>query len=220
MQKILNSENTIYIDDRENNIIASLLKKEGFDIIKKRILVADFVLGKDTAVERKTARDFARSIVDKRLFKQLREMKESYHNSLVVVEGEIDEMYGENIHPNAIRGALLSVVFDYGVPVFFSRGLEETAEILVVLKKRLSKKKKEISIRKSRKAMGLYEKQLWFLEGLPNIGRTIAKNILDEFRTIKKFVNANEREMLNVKKLGKKKIKEIREILEKKSKKK
>ena len=76
------------------------------------------------AVERKTLDDFVSSVIrDRPRFRRELEKLRDYRAACVVVEANLDDIfahrYHSGTHPNAVVGAALSIVVDYGVPVFF-----------------------------------------------------------------------------------------------------
>jgi len=109
----------IFVDNRErNSLVPSLLMKEGFEIEWKQMPVADYLVG-GVAVERKTIADLKSSIINKRIFSQLLELKQ-FPSSFLLVEGILDEdLYSGGIHENAFRGFLLSVALDERMPIVF-----------------------------------------------------------------------------------------------------
>ena len=128
----LNGKIVIYADVREaNSRINSILKKQ-CDLREKQLAVADYLLSKRVAVERKTTKDFLRSIMDRRLFLQLNDLKKNFSNPLLVIEGDPDDLFnsGINMHPNAIRGALASIAVDYGTPIVWTSSPMETAKFM------------------------------------------------------------------------------------------
>lgn len=76
------------------------------------------------AVERKTLDDFVSTVIHSRgrFREELRKLG-GYRAACVVVEaGLLDVMqkrYRGEAHPNAVLGNALSIILDYGVPVFF-----------------------------------------------------------------------------------------------------
>ncbi|PSH01677.1 MAG: hypothetical protein BRC26_03115, partial [Nanohaloarchaea archaeon QH_8_44_6] len=123
----------IHADDRENSV-AKELSRLDIKVRKNRLKVGDFVVSDRVAAERKTAADLVDSIVDNRLFDQLKKLQE-FENPLIIVEGR--DLYNHrDIHPNAIRGALSSVSIEYGIPILWSDGERDTAELLKSLAKR------------------------------------------------------------------------------------
>ncbi|MFQ5884552.1 MAG: helix-hairpin-helix domain-containing protein [Thermoplasmata archaeon] len=58
------------------------------------------------------------------------------------------------------------------------------------------------------------EKQKYFLQGFPNVGEILAQNLLEEFGTLRKVMNARETDLLRVPKIGKKKAREMIALLD------
>ena len=76
------------------------------------------------AVERKTIDDFVSTVIHsrQRFREELRKLA-CYRAACVVVEGGVADVlqkrYRGEAHPNAVLGSALSIILDYGVPVFF-----------------------------------------------------------------------------------------------------
>lgn len=78
----------IIVDTRESGCVTEALKELGCDVIEKMLAPADYILTEGFAVERKTFRDFLKSVYDKTIFEQARRMSETYEGSCLVVEGD------------------------------------------------------------------------------------------------------------------------------------
>ena len=65
-----------------------------------------------------------------------------------------------------------------------------------------------------KKAFSLKEQQEYLVSSLPDIGMTLAKPLLNKFKTIKNIVNAKESKLTEVEKIGKIKAKKIRGVLD------
>ncbi|MCD6434458.1 MAG: DEAD/DEAH box helicase, partial [Candidatus Diapherotrites archaeon] len=207
----------IYVDSRETNSLVVKELREKAKIVLKRLDVADYVISKDIAVERKTVADFLASIVDKRLFIQAKQLAESFEKPLLIVEGNFNELfYLRNIHRNAVIGALTSIALDYRIPIIFSKSPEESAEIIYAIAKREQLNKgKEIALRVGKKGFSLSEQQQFLVESLPLVGPSLAKKILKHFKTIENLARASKKELMQAEKLGKKKAEMIYEIFHK-----
>ncbi|MFH0714785.1 MAG: DEAD/DEAH box helicase [Candidatus Diapherotrites archaeon] len=198
----------IYADTREQaSSVTKKLINMGVLVKVKQMETADFVLTDEIAVERKTVEDFLNSMIDGRLFGQLLKMATNYEKPLLLVEGNPEELFStRNIHKNAIMGAMTSIALNYKIPVLFSKDENETAEYLHVIAKREQLGKgKEISLRVGAKGLTLQEQQQYMLEGLPTVGPTLAKNLLEHFGSVKKVLNASEKRLQKVAKIGEKK---------------
>jgi len=196
----------VIADYRERNcLVASELIYHGLEVEFKELKVADYIV-KDIAIERKTVSDFISSMVNKRLINQLQDLKQ-YENRLLIIEG-IDEqdLYSEKyaeerrkMHPNSVRGFLLSILLKHKVPIIFTKDYRDTAKFILILSK---KKNKEMSLNASKKTLNKKDRMQYILEGFPGIGPKTAKKLLNYFKTIKNIINASEEELKKI--LGKK----------------
>ncbi|MCX6801208.1 MAG: DEAD/DEAH box helicase [Candidatus Diapherotrites archaeon] len=209
----------IFADSREgaSTVIRELVGKE-VAVRTKQLEVGDYVLSREVCVERKTVEDFINSMIDGRLFSQLIALRNSYEKPLLIVEGNMQELFTlRNIHRNAIIGALTSIALDYQVPIINTRDAKETAEFVYVIAKREQLgRDKEIGIRFGRKGLTVEEQQRFIVEGIPMVGPMLAKNLLKEFGSIKKIANAGEKELQKVENLGEKKAKQIFRVINEK----
>ncbi len=212
----------VIIDTRENNILIKELIKEKIEVERKQLDIADIIIKtknlenkeQTVGIERKTANDLLNSIIDKRLFNQLIILKENFDIPLLIIEGN-DNLYQlRDFHPNSIRGMITTIAVDFQIPTIHTQNHRDTAKYISLIAKRLEKTRKPISLIPKRKPLTLEEKQQYILESFPGIGPTIAKSIKKNFSNIKEFINAAEKEMRKVEKLGKIKSKEIKKILE------
>jgi len=204
----------IIIDQRErtSGIEKELIKRDiQFEI--KSLISADYILqttNKNSEVitlgiERKTKEDFLNSIIDRRLFQQLLALKENFKLSILILEGKENIFSLRNIHPNAIRGALIAIALDYSIPIIETKNISDTASFLETILKRLEQPVKDISLHQKRKTSTLKDQQEFLISSLPNIGPKISKELLKKFKTIKNIFNASEKELKEINKIGKKK---------------
>ncbi len=181
----------IIADYREkNSLVISELIGLGVEIEFKVLKVADFI-SKEVAIERKTVNDFIYSLINKRLFKQLEEIKQ-YPKYFLIVEGiEEQELYNdylEGINGNAIRGMILSIILKYQVPIIFTKDEKDTAAFINVLARKQTKK--HFSLNPKKKSLNPQEQKQFILEGFPGIGPATAKKLLKEFKSIRGVINA------------------------------
>lgn len=193
----------IIVDYREkNSFVIQEMISLGLDIEFKELKVADYLV-KGTAIERKTVFDFISSMKNRRLIKQLEEIQQ-YKNRLLLIEGiDEQELYSDSneigMHPNSIRGFLLSIVLNYKVPIIFTKNPGDTAKFISVLSR---KEKREMPLNVTKKSLNTSERTQFILESFPGIGPKTAKKLLKKFRTIKNIINAPEEEIKQI--LGKK----------------
>lgn len=202
----------IVIDDREDPSFKEILESLGADAEIRRLEIGDFVCSQETAIERKSRRDFESSIIDKRLFLQLNNLKENYKNVIIIIEGETSESI---ISREALMGAYASLITDFQVGVFFTRNQESTSELVYSIAKHEQLARKiPFSIVSKRKTYNLSQTQRSIVESFPMVGPKLAKSLLEEFHSLEAFVNASEEELLKVEKIGEKKVKVIRKTIE------
>ena len=199
----------IFVDQRERSsgIIRELTKRD-LIIKSKQLKVADYLVSDRLAIERKSGNDFIQSIIDGRLFKQAKELKQNFEKPLILIEGEIFGI--RKVTDNAIRGALTSLILDFNIPIIQTRNQEETIETLLMLaKKEQFDNKREISLRGEKTAMNIEEQQQFIIESLPGIGPSMAKSLLKHFKSVKKIFNASKQQLKEVEGIGEKRAKEI-----------
>ncbi len=201
----------IYIDTRESLLMVDELKKMGSRVDVKALPIGDFVLSTDVVVERKTAEDFVKSVIDGRLFSQLVSMREAYTRPLLILEGDRRKAVG--IGSAAFLGALASVVTDFQVSIFTTSDESETAQIIFhIARREQMDKKKEVRIRSGRKPASISDQQKYIVAGLPGVSTVLADRFLRELKTIANIFNASEEELMQVEGVGEKLAKRITEI--------
>ena len=204
----------IEIDYRERGGgILEILRKSNITVEEKKLFIGDYLINKHIAVERKTTRDFAISIIDGRLFSQASRLKRYAEVQLMVIEGTDLFYTGYEIDPQAIKGAIVSLSVSWQIPLIFSKSPEGTAEILVMAGIQDVKYRDEILKRAGRRPRRLLTRKLFLLQGLPGIGPKIAKRMLEHFGSVEKIIAASEHEISCVEGIGRKKASMIREVV-------
>lgn len=206
----------VFADTREGNskVIRHLSEME-IDVKVQAMAVGDYQVSDEVVIERKTAKDFVDSIVDKRLFKQARSLMEEFKRPLIILEG--DDLYNGMINPNAIRGSIASIALDFGISIIPTRNAQDTAAMIKrIAIREQSGEKTPIQIRTDKKPVNLWEQQLFIIESLPNIGPVNAKNLLGHFGTVANIINASESQLQEVEGIGKKTAANIRKVVDSK----
>lgn len=206
----------VFADTREGNskVIRHLSEME-IDVKVQAMAVGDYQVSDEVVIERKTAKDFVDSIVDKRLFKQARSLMEEFKRPLIILEG--DDLYNGMINPNAIRGSIASIALDFGISIIPTRNAQDTAAMIKrIAIREQSGEKTPIQIRTDKKPVNLWEQQLFIIESLPNIGPVNAKNLLEHFGAVANIINASESQLQEVEGIGKKTAANIRKVVDSK----
>ena len=208
-----NQKISIIIDTREKqSMVSACLQEQNAQIKFEHLAISDYLVG-EFAIERKTFSDFISSLMNKRLILQLTELKK-YPKPLLIIEGFDYQYHDSKIHENAIRGMLLSVVLDFQIPIIFTQDEEDTSRFLISLAKKQEKNKTIPSLRPPKSSLSFTEQKQFILEGFPGIGPTIAKQLLENFKTLKNILNASETDLEKIKNFHENKIKKFKQLLE------
>ena len=205
----------IFADYREKSSgVVKQLVDLGVQTRLEMLGVADYVLSARAAVELKLVDDFVASIIDGRLLEQLKELKRNFERPIIIIQGERD-IYGvRSVHPNAIRGMLATMMLGFGIPLIQTRDEAETAQLLLAMAKREQEEgKREFSPHADRKPMTLKEQQEYIVSALPNIGPSLARDLLKGLGSVDAVFNATEDRLKEVDGVGEKKAKAIRDII-------
>jgi len=192
----------IIIDIHEKNSLVPAYLSEKAKTKFESLQIGDYLVG-GTGIERKTWNDFISSMINKRIFTQLKEIQK-YPNYLLIIEKK-ESIENKNLE-NAARGLLLSLVKQ--IPILFSENEKETAQFILLL---ANKKQKPVSLRPLKSVDTLEEQKQFILEGFPSVGQATAKKLLEKFHTIKNIINSNEQELKQI--LGKK-YEKFKEVIE------
>ncbi len=205
---------TIIVDSRElGSPTTRELSKYDILITQETLSMGDFIISDRTAIERKTVDDFVASIIDGRLFEQISNLKSAYEMPILLVEGASFQT-SRNIAPEAVMGAVASVIIDFGVPVVWTRSSSETALLLLALARReQSKGERRPRIRMERKPDSLVREQEFVVAGLPLVDTVLARRLLRAFGTIERIFVASDKELQDVEGIGRKISDRIRKLV-------
>jgi Fanconi anemia group M protein len=213
---ISEQEVKVFVDYREKSSgIAKELLELGIKVDMQKLEVGDYILSSRCGIEIKKVPDFVDSIIDGRLLQQIRDLKHNFERPLLIIEGEENIYSARNIHANAIRGMLSTIIVSYGIPILQTKNFKETAALIAVIAKREQEETTSyFNPHGEKKPLTVKEQQEYIVSAFPNIGTTLAKPILQKFKTIKDFCSASENDLKEIDLIGPKKAKAIKEILE------
>lgn len=202
----------IFMDRREDEFIKETLIHLGAEVEIQTLSIGDFICSENTVIERKTKHDLEASIIDGRLFEQLKRLKETFECVIILVEGTKS---AERININALKGAQAAIMTDYGASLIFTKDKQETADIVFsIAKHEQTAKKQRIRIKAHKKAHSLGEQQRAVIEALPLVGPQLAIDLLDHFGSIENIISADEKDLAEVNNMGKKKAQILKHIFE------
>jgi DNA excision repair protein ERCC-4 len=204
----------ITVDYRETaSGITDLLKNNGALVEIAKLSYGDYIINDTITVERKTAKDFLISIIDGRLFNQLSNLKKFCNHPILLIEGNPYET-DHNFDRMAIKGALVSTQTIWYVPVVFSRTKEDSRDILLMISRQVGICIDVVPLRGGYRPKRLKSKQLYLLQGFPQVGPKLAKRLILHFNSVSKIMNASVQALTEVDGIGKISAERIREVLD------
>jgi ERCC4-related helicase len=197
----------IVADSRETNssVVRNLDTDEEIDVeIESNMEVGDYVVSNNCVVERKDVQDFHDTITGERsIFEQIKNMSNSYEKPVLLIEGDHSELYTKNIHPNAVRGILASVVSDFDTTIVESMDEEDTAGILKHLAKReQGEESATVNPHGNKETGSVKSQQEYIVSSIEGIGPKTAEKLLNSFGNVISIFNANQDELKNVSGIG------------------
>ena len=165
--------------------IVNYLRLSGCEVEVRRLPICDYVVSDRCGIERKDAHDLANSLKDGRLFNQAREIAEAYERPILILEGSLTAVLRRSrMRPSSLYGALASLALDYGFSIIPTADAYATSVLLQRLAYREQvEERRPPQLRSVSRRMPLQEQQLFLLSGLPNIGRSLAEELLKHFNT-------------------------------------
>ncbi len=174
----------IIMDERERHEIRSVFKTIPCQFKIETLDIADYIISKDIAIERKRGDDLVASICDNRFFSQLEKLKKHYKKPLIILENPKKMFDRKGVYEASIYGAILYAIYKMKIALFPTRDARETAETIWSFAKFVQKSEpfeyEPIKIEQEKISV---DSQLFFLEGLFQVSKKKAKILLDHFKT-------------------------------------
>jgi DNA excision repair protein ERCC-4 len=204
----------IRVDFREKaSGIIDLLQEEEVTLEIGKVPYGDYIINEAITIERKTARDFLISIIDGRLFNQLSNLKKHCIHPLLLIEGNPFET-DLQFDPLAIKGALVSIQAIWYIPIVSSESIQETKKIFLIMGRQEESCSDVVPLRGGYRPKRLKSRQLYILQGLPQVGPTVARRLLEHFGSVSKMMQTSIEELMRVEGIGKASAKKIRDVLD------
>jgi len=208
----------VVVDSREASTakhVVDELRELGVRVRVEFLEVGDYVISRDVAVERKTVSDFVSTLTKRNLFEQMDRLRSSFSKPVLILEGDISSIpMISSISMNAVLGALASIA-RRGVSVLPSPSPSATARLIASLAKQERKTDQQVKVRvKPPKRDDISEEQIFFMCGLPMIGRERAEAILRVYRTPIEALKRVDGWSKMVDGIGETIVKRVKEVLE------
>lgn len=179
----------------------------------QELKAGDYQIRNRLVIERKTASDLIQSIITNRLFNQCQRLRATANPCFLLIEGNPYRV-GRDMHPEAIRGALISTTVFWCIPVLFSDDSGDTVEMLRMIIKQYDRNTSYLNQRSFMQKRNLESRQVHLLQGLPGIGAKRAKKLLEQFQTARHAMNAEKEQLTAVYGIGDKTAEKIIRVLD------
>ncbi|MBV8899361.1 MAG: nuclease [Verrucomicrobia bacterium] len=206
----------IVVDDREtaSGMMEYLYQVPDLHVCVQRLHTGDYVVDGAAIFERKSACDFASSLIDGRLFAQASRLAQQPQRAAFILEGPASAWESLGVRREALQGALVSLTLIFDLPVLRTRDVEETAHVLLYAARQLARLQRADPLPyRLNKAKRRRTRQLRILQSLPGIGSDRAKRLLDHFGNVQACFTASTKELSQVPGIGLKTAATIRDLL-------
>jgi DNA excision repair protein ERCC-4 len=207
----------ITVDDRERNedLLSVLRRMETLELTISRLEVGDFLIDHSVVVERKTAADFAASLLDGRLFSQASKLVQSPFRPVYIIEGRAEDWQSLRVKRPAIQGALISLMLIFDIPVLRSNHAGETGHLLHYAGQQLMRARNgNCGPVRQIKAKRSSTRQRRVLQSLPGIGPDRARRLLEHFGSVRSCMAADEDALASIPGIGQVTARKIIETVE------
>ena len=194
----------ITIDDRErsDDVSAALAKMANVSVQTRRLSLGDYAVDGRLLIERKTLPDFAVSVIDGRLFRQMTRLATSPLKGVLILEGRSRDLHDTGIRREALQGALITTSLILGIPVLRAFDPNETARLIIFAARQLQFAAAGGLSRPGYRPKGRRKRQLYILQSLPGVGPARAARLLDHFGSVQKVLNASIASLSTVEGIG------------------
>jgi DNA excision repair protein ERCC-4 len=203
---------SVQVDDREGGspVIALLGQSQDFCVTVTRLKLGDYLVDSRLLFERKTLPDLVSAIISGRLFTQALRLAATSLRPAIVLEGTVHDLAESGMRWEPIQGALIAVTLFCGIPLLRTRTPEETVRTMLFAARQAQTCATGGLPRHGWRPRGKYARQLYILQGFPNIGPERARRLLARFGSIEAIINAQPDELRSVKGIGKQIVNKLR----------
>jgi Fanconi anemia group M protein len=161
---------------------------------------ADVIVSNRVAVAVRTVDQFIDGISDGSILASLAKMKHEYLHPILIVQGA-PEGDGGQAGNAAVYDALSAILSEFHMPVLSTNNANETASAIRSLEKQEMAKHAKDG-RTMQTTLDVPSRQMFLVQGLPNVSATLAQRLLQKFGSVKGIADANVEELMQVDGIG------------------
>ena len=183
----------ICADDRErpSGVIEALAATPGVSVEFAHLESGDYQVDERLVFERKTAADFAASLLDGRLFRQASRLAFGRLRPAYILQGTGREWNALGVSREALQGALVTLMLIFDIPVLRAADPTEAARLLVyAARQRARLADPSFVAYPQAKGKKTRTRQLRLLQQLPGVGPERARRLLEHFGSVRGCLNA------------------------------
>lgn len=200
----------IRVSTREQNsaVVRKLSEYSDVEVQVVSLATADYLLADHIAVKRKDATDFAMSILDRRLYRQVAALQSEYERVILLIEGDLT-LYYSAFSADRLRSAIAYLAVTKGVTILPVASAQETAAMLRSMARQIRKGPDHEAAFRIGKPRPSNPSTVFLVEGLPGIGPRRARQLLERFGTPAAVMRATPDELTQVPGIGPKRSQQI-----------
>ena len=178
----------------------------------KEVESADILVSTRVAIAFRTVEEFINDISDGSILSQLAKMKHAYLHPILIVQGKAE---GEGVQAGnaAVYDALSSLLAEFHMPILSTSDAAETASAVRSLFRQEESKRQGAGLQTT---LDLSSRQMFLVQGLPNVSATLAQRLLERFGSVKGIADADVDELMKVDGIGRVIAEGIHAVLRKK----
>lgn len=206
----------IQVDDRESQglVLRTLRQCADFEVTVTRLPLGDYRVDGRFLFERKTMPDLVAAIIGGRLFSQALRLARTSLRPAIILEGTARDLAASGMRWEAIQGALVTVTLFCGIPLLRTRTSEETVRTMLYAARQAQAAALGSLPRPGYRPRGKRARQIYIIQGLPGIGPTRARRLLERFGSVEAVIKAGSEDLQSVTGIGERVADRIRWAVE------
>ncbi len=179
--------------------LAAALAGEGFALREEELEAADIVVSGRVAVAFRTVEGFISQVNDGSMMAALAKLKHSFAHPVLIVQGEA-EGRGSQEGNSAVYDYLSSLLSELRMTVLSTDDAAQTASAVASMHRQEEAKGR--AGKGTQTTLDLASRQMFLVQGLPNVSATLADRLLRRFGSVKGVADASVEDLMGVEGIG------------------